>query len=141
MEWADELAARHVTAAGSPPSGLTGSAQLTYTAATARLSWYFTSPGDYDQNGEVNIGDLTPLAVHYLEVSPGGAGTPFVPKSNSYFTTLPSGSTLALASHTTCAAVPIGAGAARVASGDWFCGMTSTTAGLSVLAAPSALPA
>jgi hypothetical protein len=25
------------------------------------LFWYFVSPGDYDQNGEVNISDLTPL--------------------------------------------------------------------------------
>ncbi|HES57916.1 MAG TPA: hypothetical protein ENO21_00635, partial [Firmicutes bacterium] len=35
------------------------------------LSWSYENRGDYDQNGEVNIGDLTTLALHF------GASGPF----------------------------------------------------------------
>lgn len=37
------------------------------------LSWLFFSQGDYDQNGEVNIGELTPLGLHF-GASSGGTG-------------------------------------------------------------------
>jgi len=30
------------------------------------LRWYFTSPGDYDQNGEVGVSDLTPLGANFM---------------------------------------------------------------------------
>lgn len=39
---------------------------------TLTLSWLFFSQGDYDQNGEVNISDLTPIAQHFGESSGGG---------------------------------------------------------------------
>ena len=38
------------------------------------LSWRYFNPGDYDQNGEVNIGDLTPIAVLFGEQATGGFG-------------------------------------------------------------------
>ena len=41
------------------------------------LSWRYYNSGDYDQNGLVNLADLTPIAVHYGAESPGGAGMPF----------------------------------------------------------------
>jgi hypothetical protein len=34
------------------------------------LSWGFASQGDYDQNGEVNVADLTPIAMHFQAVGP-----------------------------------------------------------------------
>jgi hypothetical protein len=34
------------------------------------LKWHFASPGDYDQNGEVNVADLTPLGLHFAETGP-----------------------------------------------------------------------
>ena len=47
-------------------SGTAGEAvQLEWDEAAATLSWYFTNPGDYDQNGEVGISDLTPLGQHF----------------------------------------------------------------------------
>lgn len=32
--------------------------------------WYYYSTGDYDQNGETNIADLTPLGRHFGEIGP-----------------------------------------------------------------------
>lgn len=34
------------------------------------LSWYYENTGDYDQNGEVNIADLTPLGVNFGNSGP-----------------------------------------------------------------------
>jgi PKD repeat protein len=36
------------------------------------LNWDHACQGDYDQNGEVNVADLTPIAQHFLETSGGG---------------------------------------------------------------------
>ncbi|MBN2082758.1 hypothetical protein JW859_11220 [bacterium] len=38
---------------------------LTWDATTRTLSWYYTNAGDYDQNGQVNVSDLTPLGVNF----------------------------------------------------------------------------
>jgi len=65
----------------TPPAGEGSAAQLFYYPANAMLSWGYSCLGDYDQNGEVNIADLTPLAQHLGEVSAGGPGTPFSPSS------------------------------------------------------------
>jgi hypothetical protein len=35
--------------------------------------WYYRHQGDYDQNGEVNISDLTPLAVHFGKTAAGSS--------------------------------------------------------------------
>src|SRR5690606_9214452 len=34
------------------------------------LSWGYASQGDYDQNSETNISDLTPLGVHFQKKGP-----------------------------------------------------------------------
>lgn len=39
---------------------------LTYDATAERLSWSYVNLGDYDQNGEVGIPDITQIALHYL---------------------------------------------------------------------------
>ena len=33
----------------------------------SELKWGYYSNGDYDQNSEVNVADLTPLAIHFME--------------------------------------------------------------------------
>jgi hypothetical protein len=43
---------------------------------TDTLSWYFHHKGDYDQNSEVNIADLTPIGNNFGEASPGGFAEP-----------------------------------------------------------------
>lgn len=53
-------------------------AVLSLNPDTHLLSWTYACQGDYDQNGEVNINDLTPIAVHYLASNGGG---PFPPGS------------------------------------------------------------
>ncbi len=39
---------------------------------TYTLRWRYRNLGDYDQNGEVGISDITPLAIHFGEEVPGG---------------------------------------------------------------------
>jgi hypothetical protein len=46
--------------------------QLQYEVDSATFIWRYVNPGDYDQNGEVNISDLTPLAVHLNKAVPDG---------------------------------------------------------------------
>jgi hypothetical protein len=43
---------------------------LVRNAAWNLLQWSYVNPGDYDQNGVVNISDLTPLGVHFGAVGP-----------------------------------------------------------------------
>ncbi|MCB1187990.1 PKD domain-containing protein [bacterium] len=38
--------------------------------STFGLFWHYYNQGDYDQNGEVNISDLTPLGIHLREAGP-----------------------------------------------------------------------
>jgi PKD repeat protein len=59
------------------PSGAAGQVEIAYDPETATLSWLYQCSGDYDQNGIVGVTDLTPLGVHFGEVSPAGAGEPF----------------------------------------------------------------
>ncbi len=50
-------------------------ARLTFDLDSDTFLWRLYNPGDYDQNGEVNISDLTPLAAHFGEAvstAPGG---------------------------------------------------------------------
>jgi PKD repeat protein len=42
--------------------------ELDVSTKTAR--WYYQSPGDYDQNGETNISDLTPLGANFGTAGP-----------------------------------------------------------------------
>ena len=52
-------------------------APLNVSPASWQVSWYYANQGDYDQNSETNIADLTPLAVHLGEVAPEGNGGRF----------------------------------------------------------------
>jgi hypothetical protein len=38
---------------------------LAYTEGTNELTWTYMNVGDYDQNGEVGVPDITPIAVHF----------------------------------------------------------------------------
>jgi PKD repeat protein len=58
-----------------PPHGDAAASVLVYSADGALLNWGYFSPGDYDQNGEVGLSDLVPLAVHFGEST--GTGSPF----------------------------------------------------------------
>ena len=40
---------------------------LNWDGGTNTLSWLYYNKADYDQNGEVNISDLTPIGMHYGE--------------------------------------------------------------------------
>lgn len=46
--------------------------ELAWNNADKQLGWYYNNPADYDQNGEVNVADLTPLAVHFGASNIGG---------------------------------------------------------------------
>lgn len=59
------------------PTGNSGRVEIAYDAEATTLSWLYHNGGDYDQNGIVGVSDLTPLGVHFGEVSPDGAGQPF----------------------------------------------------------------
>ena len=43
---------------------------LTFDPGGSTLNWGYYSTGDYDQNGEVNVSDLTPLAIYYGQTGP-----------------------------------------------------------------------
>ncbi|MCH7472167.1 PKD domain-containing protein [bacterium] len=58
----------------APPGGAASASILSYDEASAALSWGYYSAGDYDQNGEVNISDLTPLGANFGKAAPGGEG-------------------------------------------------------------------
>lgn len=66
----DSGATRQVS---TPPTTARSATTLTY--ETGHLLWRYYCQGDYDQNGIVNIGDLTPLGANFN--TPG----PFEPKS------------------------------------------------------------
>jgi hypothetical protein len=43
---------------------------LNLNAKTSSFFWYYVNPGDYDQNGEVGISDLTPLGANFNAEGP-----------------------------------------------------------------------
>ena len=48
------------------PASAAARAQMHFsTGNPSTFSWTYTCPGDYDQNGEVNVADLTPLGQNY----------------------------------------------------------------------------
>jgi hypothetical protein len=69
-----KVSVKHVAAAPITPGA---AAELSYDAGTQTLSWYYAFPGDFNQDGEANISDLTRLGQHLGQVSPAGAGNPF----------------------------------------------------------------
>jgi len=54
----------------APPVNAESAPQLSYITASSTLGWGYFNSGDYDQNGEVNVADLTPLGLHFGEVGP-----------------------------------------------------------------------
>lgn len=56
------------TVSAAPVSNLSA-APLSFDG-TDTLNWYYTSQGDYDQNGETFLADLTPLGLHLGDVGP-----------------------------------------------------------------------
>lgn len=65
-----------VRKASTPPGSPLSKAELFYSAADG-LYWYFTNGGDYNQDGQVAIGDLAPLGQKFGQVSPGVPGSLF----------------------------------------------------------------
>ena len=63
-------------AASAPP--MSAGSQVTDLSLTDNgngtlvLEWHYRNPGDYTQDGTVNISDITPIAVHYNETVSGG---------------------------------------------------------------------
>jgi hypothetical protein len=47
-------------------------AALRWSYATDTLSWYYCNTGDYDQNGQVGLTDLTPLGLRFGQSAPAG---------------------------------------------------------------------
>ena len=45
-------------------------AELVFESDSGELVWEYASQGDYDQNSETNIADLTPLGVHFRKDGP-----------------------------------------------------------------------
>lgn len=56
----------------TPPLADASQAPLVLNSGNLTLSWLYFNQGDYDQNGEANIGDLTPIAQRFGESSGGG---------------------------------------------------------------------
>ena len=54
-----------VRSASDPPDSVLSRTTLSWDEPSATLSWRFYNQGDYDQNGEVNIADLTPLGLYF----------------------------------------------------------------------------
>ena len=54
-----------------PPADKVAISSLTFsgTTAEASLRWNYVLPADYDQNGEVNIADITPIGLHLRKTS------------------------------------------------------------------------
>lgn len=63
-------AATAVRTASLAPAGAASAAQLSLDLENTELHWRYFNQGDYDQNSEVNIADLTPLGQHFGELGP-----------------------------------------------------------------------
>ncbi|MBN2083216.1 PKD domain-containing protein [bacterium] len=59
--------ARQVSA---PPDLNSAAAVLSWNSASQDLSWYYTHPGDYNQDGLVTVSDITPLGVNFNAAGP-----------------------------------------------------------------------
>ena len=56
----------------APPSSSASATVLSWDEEAGSFRWRYYSAGDYDQNGEVGVSDLTPLGVHFGKSSGGG---------------------------------------------------------------------
>jgi hypothetical protein len=64
--------ARPLRAASEAPTSGASAARLAFDANEEVLLWHYSMQADYDQNGEVNIADLTPIGQNFKAVSGGG---------------------------------------------------------------------
>lgn len=67
--------------ASIPPRSDAARSELQLDVPTRTFTWRYYSPGDYDQNGEVGIADLTPLGLHFGETASGPAFDPATAQS------------------------------------------------------------
>ncbi len=63
-----------VRRASTPPSSDSSKATISYNSSTQELSWGYYNHGDYNQDGRVAVGDLTPIGIYFGDSVPGGAG-------------------------------------------------------------------
>ncbi len=66
-----------VRSVSTPPRAAAAALKDMKFEGSDKLTWSYCAPGDYDQNGVVNIADLTPISKHFHETSPDGPGHPF----------------------------------------------------------------
>ncbi|MCC7476967.1 hypothetical protein IT575_00795 [bacterium] len=52
--------------ASQAPLGDGASSTLSVDGSDGTLSWAYRSPGDYNQNGEIAVTDLTPIGIHFI---------------------------------------------------------------------------
>jgi PKD repeat protein len=62
--------ATQVRSSSAPPMSDHGKPDVSYDPITHTISWLYTNPGDYDQNSEVGITDLTPLGANFGAIGP-----------------------------------------------------------------------
>ena len=69
----DNSTAEHATRlASAAPTSPASRIDLDYDPYRNHFAWYYRNQGDYNQNGEVGISDLTPIAVHFGKSQAGG---------------------------------------------------------------------
>ncbi|MEZ5337704.1 MAG: hypothetical protein R3F46_05520 [bacterium] len=71
LRFADEEA-DELRTSSAPPLSAGSRIDLDYDPSRNFFYWYYANQGDYDQNGEVNVSDLTPIAVHFGKTASGG---------------------------------------------------------------------
>jgi hypothetical protein len=59
-------------AVAAAPVSDASESRLSLQAGSTTLDWDYAMQGDYDQNGEVNVADLTPIAIHFGKSPPIG---------------------------------------------------------------------
>ncbi len=64
-----QLPAPVVRAVSAAPDDALSQSTLAWDAGTNTLSWYYRNTGDYNQNSQVGIDDLTPLGAHWNETA------------------------------------------------------------------------
>jgi len=68
LTFADRPAAAAPRVTASPPDAAASQAHAAWDAGAGTLRWRYYNQGDYDQNGEVNIADITPLGLYFQQL-------------------------------------------------------------------------
>jgi hypothetical protein len=64
-----KLPAEALRTLSTAPDNLGSQSTLIWDSGTHTLSWYYRNTGDYNQNSQVGIDDLTPLGAHWLQAA------------------------------------------------------------------------